>query len=80
MLHLPFISLQNRVQVKTLFVGAVFEDGAIREYYTQYDWKISNQWRMDKDDSFFLHTAKITHFNGKKKLDYVQGSRHKYKE
>ncbi|MEC7986333.1 MAG: hypothetical protein VX278_14300 [Myxococcota bacterium] len=79
-LQLPFISLKNRVKVKHLFLGAAFEDCSIREYYTQYDWKISNQWQLDQNGEFFLHTAKITHFNGKKKLDYLHGSRHRYKE
>ena len=77
-LSLPLINLSNQMLATPRIIAARFEGGIIKSNYRNQDWNIRRRWNLSRSGEFFLSQSSIINFSGKKKLDYVQGKKHKF--
>jgi len=77
-LSLPLINLSNQILATPRIIAARFEGGMIKSNYRNQDWNIKRRWNLSRNGVFFLSKSSIVNFSGRKKLDYVQGKKHKF--
>ena len=76
-LSLPLINLSNQMLATPRIIAARFEGGILKSNYRNQDWNIRRRWNLSRSGVFFLSQSSIINFSGTKKLDYIQGKRHK---